>query len=62
MNYKRMGSKVIYYFRNGQFAMTEDDKGYILEGTKWLDENTYEFYRIVNATDRLLMAELEDEK
>lgn len=60
MNYKKMGNKVIYYFGNSQFAMTEDNKSYILEGRKWLDENTYKFYRLVNLSDELLMEELEE--
>lgn len=59
MNYKKMGNKIIYHFDNNQFAMTEDGKGYILENNRWLDENTFQFYRLVNMTDRLMMEELE---
>ena len=61
MNSIRMGHKIIYHFDNSQFAMTEDGKGYILEGNRWLDENTYKFHRLVNFTDKLLMEELEKE-
>lgn len=60
MNYLKMGNKIIYYFGNEQFAMTEYGKNYILEGNKWLDENTYKFYRLVTQTDRLMMEELEE--
>ena len=60
MNHLKMGNKIIYYFGNKQFAMTENGKNYILEGTKWLDENTYKFYRLANLTDRLMMEELEE--
>lgn len=59
MNYKQIGNKIIYYFGNSQFALTEDGKGYILENNKWLDENTFQFYRLINTTDRILMQELE---
>lgn len=59
MNYKKMGNKVIYHFDNSQFAMTEDGKSYILKYNKWLDENTFQFHRLVNTTDRILMQELE---
>ena len=61
MNYKQIGNKIIYYFGNSQFALTEDGKGYILENNKWLDENTFQFYRLINTTDRILMQELEKE-
>jgi len=61
MNYKRISNKIIYHFDNSQFAMTEDGKGYILEGNRWLDENTYKFHRLINTTDRILMQELEKE-
>ena len=60
MNYLKMGNKTIYYFGNSQYAMTENGKNYILEGTKWLDENTYKFHRLVTQTDRLMMEELEE--
>lgn len=62
MNSKRMGDKIIHYFGNGQFAMTENNKGYILEGNKWVDENTYKFHRLTNRTDRLIMEEIEVEE
>ena len=60
MNYLKMGNKIIYYFGNSQFAMTEDGRNYILYDTKWIDENTYKFYRLVTQTDRLMMEELEE--
>ena len=60
MNHLKMGNKIIYYFGNKQYAMTEDGRNYILEGNKWLDENTYKFHRLVTQTDRLMMEELEE--
>ena len=60
MNHLKMGNKIIYYFGNSQFAMTEDGRNYILEGTKWIDEITYKFHRLVTQTDRLMMEELEE--
>ena len=60
MNYLKMGNKIIYYFGNKQYAMTENDRNYILEGTKWIDEITYKFHRLVTQTDRLMMEELEE--
>ena len=60
MNYLKMGNKIIYYIGNSQFAMTENDRNYILEGKKWLDENTYKYYWLANLTDRIMMEELEE--
>ena len=61
MNYKRISNKMICHFDNNQFVMIENGKGYILEGNRWLDENTFKFYRLINTTDRILMEELEKE-
>ena len=59
MNYKQIGNKMIYHFDNNQFVMIENGKSYILRYNKWLDENTFKFYRLINTTDRILMQELE---
>lgn len=60
MNYRQIGNKMIYHFDNSQFVMIEDGKSYLLKYNKWLDENTYQFYRLINTTDRILMQELEE--